>query len=45
MIADAKALTLAGEKEEGRIRGVIGGQGWWGKPPSSALEMDPAKNN
>jgi hypothetical protein len=32
MFADTKALTLAGlEKEEGRIGGVMGWAGWWGK--------------
>jgi hypothetical protein len=35
MIADMKALTLAGEKEEGRINGA----GWWGKPPILPLRL------
>ena len=37
MFADTKALTLAGlEKEEGRIGGVMGWAGWWGKIANSA---------
>jgi hypothetical protein len=43
MIADTKALTLAGEKEEGRIDGA----GWWGKPPILPLrctfEVQPGR--
>ena len=43
MIADKKALTLAGEKEEGRIDGV----GWWGRAPSLPLRLAavPSKYN
>jgi hypothetical protein len=43
MIADTKALTLALEKEEGRIDGA----GCWGKPPILPLRLVavPSKYN